>query len=91
MNEFKEIDTSPHSYYLRLYREAGKLRLQALKEPVQNPPRPCDFSMAFAGAGHHSAVVCIYFDNLEVDFVVNERIQRKILDYFTGAWFFRGH
>jgi hypothetical protein len=91
MNEFSKLaeDKAPIFFYLRIYRENGKLRLEALKEAISNPPRPYDFTMEFYTSSTNRVLVCLYFDGLEPDFKVNERIQSKILEYFSGGWFFK--
>jgi hypothetical protein len=91
MNEFRQIaeNRSPLRFYLRIFRENGKLRLKALEEAITEPPRPYDFTMEFAQAPHYQVIICIYFDGLEPDFKVNERIQSKILTYFSNAFFYK--
>ena len=89
MNEFENVNLEPIHFYLRVYREDGKLRLEALREAIKNPPRPYNFTMEFSSASNSKVLVCLYYDGLEPDFVLNERIAAKILGYFTGAWFFR--
>jgi hypothetical protein len=89
MYEFQNIEPELIHFYLRLYRENGKLRLEALREAISKPPRPYDNTLEFYSGGNHKVLICLYYDGLEADFQLNERIVGKILPYFMGAWFFK--
>jgi hypothetical protein len=72
-------------YYLRLYREQGKLRLEVLREAMSNPSKE-PVKLEIVGGDTHRAVINVYFDNLEVDFEISEALAHKIYDYFKVAW-----
>lgn len=71
------------SYYIRLYREQGKLRLEVLREAM---PGKDPIKMEVFGGDTHRAVINLYFDTLEADFKISEALARKIYDYFKVAW-----
>jgi hypothetical protein len=78
---------TPEYFFLRCYRDDGKIRFEALHGAIKH--REIDLPMTFYGGDSYQAIIWIYFDGLETDARLNERIVEKVSKYFSKKWFTR--